>query len=120
MITNAVRCVPPANKPETGEVNMCGDYLRARISLLPELSAILALGRIAHAATLRSLGLKLKDFPFAHGRIYDMPIEEIRLYDSYHCSRYNTNTGILTPDMFNAVFQNIRDWLDQDHCSAVM
>jgi len=113
IITNAVRCVPPANKPETREINMCRQFLTQRISLLPELKAILVLGRIAHDTTLRSLGLKLKDFPFGHGAVHGVGGKDLHLFDSYHCSRYNTNTGVLTPDMFESVFKTVRTHLDQ-------
>ena len=113
MITNAVRCVPPANKPETPEINMCRQFLEQRITSLPNLQAILVLGRIAHVATVKSLGLKLKDFPFSHGVVHAVPVSGVRLFGSYHCSRYNTNTGKLTAEMFESVFANIRSWLDQ-------
>ena len=113
MITNAVRCVPPANKPETIEINMCRQFLRQRISDLPKLRAIVALGRIAHIAVLGALSLKLKDFPFAHGAAYPLPDRRIRIFDSYHCSRYNTNTGMLTTEMFETVFRDVQTYLDR-------
>jgi uracil-DNA glycosylase family 4 len=113
MITNAVRCVPPANKPETAEINMCRQFLRQRISLLPDLAAIVVLGRIAHVATVGALGLKLKDFPFSHGANYPLPCGKIHIFGSYHCSRYNTNTGMLTTEMFETVFANVRTYLDR-------
>jgi uracil-DNA glycosylase family 4 len=113
MITNAVRCVPPANKPETSEINICHQFLRGRISLLPNLEAIVVLGRIAHTATVRSFGLKLKDFPFAHGAEHKTPEGAIRIFDSYHCSRYNTNTGMLTATMFETVFKQVQTFLDR-------
>lgn len=112
MITNAVRCVPPANKPEAAEINMCRQFLRQRILSLPELKAIIALGRIAHDATIRSLGLKLRDFKFTHGGEHWFCDYNISLFDSYHCSRYNTNTGMLTTQMFENVFQSVRGHLD--------
>lgn len=115
MITNAVRCVPPANKPETAETKICRQFLTRRISSLPQLQAIVVLGRIAHMAALGAMGLKIKDFPFAHGAMYALNIRNIRLFCSYHCSRYNTNTGVLTPEMFEGVFENVRSWLD---CSS--
>ena len=107
MITNAVRCVPPQNKPTSGEIAACRPFLTARIAALPRLRAILALGRIAHDSTLRSLGLRLAAFPFAHGATHAVA-DNVTLYDSFHCSRYNTNTRRLTTDMFRAVFSEIR------------
>ena len=107
MITNAVRCVPPDNKPTPAEINTCRRYLTARIAALPNLSAIVALGRIAHQSTIAALGLKQRDFAFAHGAMHATP-NGVLLFDSYHCSRYNTNTGVLTPDMFRSVFANVR------------
>ncbi len=105
MITNAVRCVPPENKPVGAEINACRPYLAARIAGLPQLRAILTLGKIAHDSTVRALGLKLKDHPFAHGARYDIQAQNrpVALFASYHCSRYNTNTGRLTEAMFDAV-----------------
>jgi uracil-DNA glycosylase family 4 len=107
MITNAVRCVPPQNKPTGPEINNCRPFLRARIDSLPRVKAILSLGRISHESVLRSLNVKLKDAAFAHGAVHD--INGLALYDSYHCSRYNTNTRRLTVDMFEQVFATIRD-----------
>lgn len=108
MITNAVRCVPPANKPTPEEIRTCRPFLVARLASLPRLRAILALGRVAHEQTLAALGAKPTGHPFAHGRRH--PIRPgLVLYDSFHCSRYNTNTGRLTTDMFRAVFASIRD-----------
>jgi len=106
-ITNAVRCVPPANKPTPLEVATCGRFLAAEIAALQHLRAILALGTIAHAAVLRSLGLKPGAFPFAHGAEHALT-ERIRLFDSYHCSRLNTSTGRLTRTMFRAVLARIK------------
>jgi uracil-DNA glycosylase len=80
---------------------------------LPRLEAIIALGRIAHDATLRAMALKLSAFRFAHGAIHKLPGLDLTLFDSYHCSRYNTNTGMLTPEMFEAVFGSVRTFLDQ-------
>jgi uracil-DNA glycosylase family 4 len=102
-ITNAVKCLPPANKPEPGEIRECNRFLAAEIADLPASASILALGQIAHQAVLRALGLKVKDFPFAHASDYRLPNGR-RLVSSYHCSRYNTQTRRLTPDMFSAVF----------------
>ena len=100
-ITNAVRCVPPQNKPTPAEINTCRQFLIAAIGEMPRLRAIVALGRIAHDSTLRALGLKLSQAPFAHGAVHT--VAPIALYDSYHCSRYNTQTRRLTTDMFEAV-----------------
>lgn len=106
-ITNAVRCVPPQNKPGTDEVRACNDYLRQEIAALPAGAVILALGAIAHGATLRALDLRPAGFPFGHARHHVLP-GGLQLFDSYHCSRYNTQTRRLTPDMFSAVFAAIR------------
>ena len=105
-IANAVRCVPPENKPLPAEMSTCRQFLTATLAARPHVKALVALGRIAHDSTLRALDLKLKDFPFAHGAVHE--IGAVRLYDSYHCSRYNTNTGVLTTEMFEAVFANVR------------
>lgn len=110
-IANAVKCVPPENKPLPAEINTCRRFLNATIAARPGLEAIVALGRIAHETTLRALGARLADFPFAHGAVH--ALGGLRLYDSYHCSRYNTNTGVLTTEMFEAVFQSVRADLNQ-------
>jgi uracil-DNA glycosylase family 4 len=102
-ITNAVRCVPPQNKPEANEITTCGRYLAAEIASLPGLRAILALGAIAHYAVLTALGFRRGPFPFAHGRVHALP-SGLMLADSYHCSRLNTNTGKLSAAMFDSVF----------------
>jgi uracil-DNA glycosylase family 4 len=106
-VTNAVRCVPPENKPTTAEVKACGRFLAAEIAAMPNLRAILALGSVAHGAVLRTLGLRLSGYRFGHGAVHALPDGPV-LIDSYHCSRYNTNTGRLTESMFTAVFQQIR------------
>jgi uracil-DNA glycosylase family 4 len=106
-ITNAVKCLPPANKPEPGEIRECNRYLAAELAGLPEHASILALGQIAHQAVLRTQAVKLKDYPFAHGSDYRLP-DGRRLVSSYHCSRYNTQTRRLTPEMFAAVFTQIQ------------
>jgi len=106
-ITNAVKCLPPANKPETAEIRQCNHYLANEIAALPDDLAILALGSVAHAAVLMALGLKAKTHVFGHGAVHALDDGRV-LYDSYHCSRYNTNTRRLTPDMFRAVFARIR------------
>ncbi len=109
-ISNAVRCVPPANRPLPAEVAACRGFLAAEIAGLPRLRAILALGGIAHAAVVASCGLKAGGFPFAHGAEHALT-KRIRLFDSYHCSRLNTNTGRLTAGMFAAVFARIAAYL---------
>jgi uracil-DNA glycosylase family 4 len=106
MITNAVRCVPPANRPTPSEMAHCRGFLQARIAALPKLRVILALGRIAHDSTLDALGLKRRDYAFAHGARHEFPTGQA-LFDSYHCSRQNTNTGRLTTPMFEAVLTDI-------------
>jgi uracil-DNA glycosylase len=116
MITNAVRCVPPENKPTPEEIATCRPFFAARVAALPKLQIMLALGRIAHDQTLTALGLRKAAFPFAHGARHDLgPNAQGNgrvLYDSFHCSRYNTNTRRLTPDMFRSVFAAIRDELE--------
>jgi len=105
-ITNAVRCVPPQNKPETAEIAACRRFLAAELAALRRLRAILALGAIAHQAVLAAKGLRRAAYPFAHGALHTLP-DGIILADSYHCSRLNTNTGTLTTAMFEAVFAAI-------------
>jgi len=109
-ISNAVRCVPPQNKPLPAEINTCRQFLVATVATMPRLRAIVALGRIAHESTLKALGLRNAAAPFAHGAVHGAGA--IRLYDSYHCSRYNTNTRVLTPEMFRKVFAQVRKDLD--------
>jgi uracil-DNA glycosylase len=110
-ITNAVRCVPPENKPEPAEIAACNRFLAAEMAMLPRLAAVLALGSIAHQAVLAALGHKRSAYRFAHGAVHALPGGPL-LADSYHCSRYNTNTGRLTPAMFEAVFAELRRRLD--------
>ena len=105
-ITNAVRCVPPQNKPVGAEVNACRPYLVAEIEAMRQLRIILALGTVAHASVIRTLGLKQKDWRFGHGVFHELP-SGLVLADSYHCSRYNTNTGRLTEAMFHDVFREL-------------
>ncbi len=109
-ITNAVKCLPPENKPSTEEIKTCNRFLAIELSALSKGAVILALGRIAHSAVLRGLGLKERDYAFAHGAYYEMP-KGLRLLNSYHCSRYNTQTGRLTTEMFEAVFDRARQLL---------
>ena len=105
MITNAVRCVPPQNKPTSQEVKTCRPFLIGRMEALPGLRALLAIGRIAHDSLLDAFGLKKRDFAFAHGARHDLP-NGLVLFDTFHCSRLNTNTGRLTPEMFEAVVRD--------------
>lgn len=107
IIANAVRCVPPQNKPLPAEIRTCRPFLSGTVAGLPRLAAILALGRVAHDSTVAALGLKRRDAPFAHGAVHTVR-PSLTLHDSYHCSRYNTNTGVLTEAMFRAVFAAIR------------
>ena len=104
-ITNAVKCLPPQNKPTPQEADTCNDFLAADLAQLPPDGAILALGRIAHDATLRALGAARRAHPFAHAARHALP--RATLFDSYHCSRYNTNTRRLTEPMFHDVFRAI-------------
>ncbi len=113
MITNAVRCAPPENKPTPEEITTCRGYFTARVATLPNLQIMLALGRIAHDQTLTALGQRKSLFPFAHGARHELGNDRI-LYDSFHCSRYNTNTGKLTTDMFRSVFAAIKTELGPD------
>ena len=108
-ITNAVRCVPPQNKPLPSEIRTCNSFLTAQIGASPKLKAIVALGRVAHDATLSALARRKAAFPFAHGAEHDL--DGLRFFDSYHCSRYNTNTGVLTRQMFESVFARVRAYL---------
>ena len=110
-ITNAVRCVPPQNKPKAAEIAACRGFLAAEIEAMSDLRAILALGQVAHGAVLKSLGLRAGACHFAHGAVHRLDGGR-RLFDSYHCSRLNTNTGRLTPAMFADVFAAIRAALD--------
>ena len=102
MISNTVRCVPPQNKPTPAEIATCRQFLIGRIAALPRLRSLLAIGRIAHDGILDAFALKRRDFPFAHGARHELP-NGLVMFDSYHCSRQNTNTGRLTTAMFEAV-----------------
>jgi uracil-DNA glycosylase len=106
-ISNTVRCVPPENKPLPAEIAACRPFLTGEIGGMKDLKAILALGRIAHDAVLAALAQKKSAFLFRHGAIHTMA-SGLVLADSYHCSRYNTNTGKLSTAMFEAVFQELR------------
>jgi len=105
-ITNAVRCVPPENKPLPAEIKTCRQFLSAKIAALPHLRAILALGKIAHDSVCDALAVKKSAHPFKHGAAYDL--KPLTLISSYHCSRYNTNTGVLTEAMFDAVVKQAK------------
>jgi len=117
IISNSVRCVPPQNKPTPAEIATCGGYLRARIAALPNVSVMLALGRIAHDSALSTLGLRKSAFPFAHGAKHALR-PGLHLFDSFHCSRYNTNTRRLTTPMFHAVFAAVREMLPPNPAKA--
>jgi len=106
-VTNAVRCVPPENKPELAEIKACNGFLGREIAAMPRLKVVLALGAIAHAAVLAALERRKSQFKFVHGARHDLG-RGMTLADSYHCSRYNTNTGVLTTEMFEAVFRAIQ------------
>jgi len=110
-ITNAVRCLPPENKPTTREVDACNAYLTDELHAMPATGFVLALGTVAHRAVLKSMGLKLSAFRFAHGAEHEIG-NGLRLVDSYHCSRYNTQTRRLTSAMFRDVFRGLRAALD--------
>jgi len=105
-ITNAVKCLPPQNKPVGGEINICNAFLKNELNDMPEHSVILALGTIAHNAVIKALNLKQKDHKFGHGNEHKIPLGT--LIDSYHCSRYNTQTRRLTADMFKDVFNRAK------------
>ena len=108
-ITNAVKCLPPDNKPVGAEVNTCNRFLARELALLPAASVVLALGGIAHRAIIKAVSGRQVDYKFAHAALHELG--EFRLLDSYHCSRYNTNTGRLTESMFDDVFAKARDLL---------
>ncbi len=105
-ITNAVRCVPPANKPTPAEFRNCLPFLTDEIAAMPNLTGLFAIGRDGHEAILAALGLRKTQYPFAHGRHHVLP-NGLGLTDSYHCSRYNTNTGRLTPEMFESALRTM-------------
>ena len=110
-IINSVRCVPPENKPTPEEIGTCRDFLIADAATMPAIKAIVALGKIAHDSAIKAFGGRPSACKFAHGAQHKLG--NFRLFDSYHCSRYNTNTGALTPAMFRAVFAEIRAYLDR-------
>jgi uracil-DNA glycosylase family 4 len=110
-ITNAVRCLPPQNKPEPSEIKLCNGYLATELGSLSTGAAVLALGTIAHQAVLRASGLRAKDYAFGHGARHVLP-SGVHYFSSYHCSRYNTQTKRLTAPMFHAVFQSINEYFE--------
>jgi len=110
-ITNAVRCVPPENKPTPLEIKTCRDFLIATLAEMKNLRAIVPLGRIGHDSVLAALGVKKSAYAFSHGCRHE--IGELTIFSSYHCSRYNTNTGVLTPEMFRDVFAQVRAFVGQ-------
>lgn len=110
-ITNAVKCLPPQNKPTGGEINTCRQFLEVELAGMPENGVIVALGAIAHRSVVAGFGLKQKELPFAHAAEYRLPQQRV-LLDSYHCSRYNTQTRRLTASMFDAVFARARELID--------
>jgi uracil-DNA glycosylase family 4 len=109
-ITNAVKCLPPDNKPVGAEINNCNEFLACELESLPGSSVVLALGGIAHRAVVKAIGGRQADYKFAHAAEHRCG-DRFMLLDSYHCSRYNTNTGRLTPDMFRQVFARAREIL---------
>ena len=111
-ITNAVKCVPPENKPTPAEIVQCNDYLKSELQLLSRPTVLLALGTIAHGAVLKAFGLKLAAFKFFHGAEHLLPNQHV-LLNSYHCSRYNTNTKRLTEFMFHQVFAQAQSLLQR-------
>ncbi len=113
-ITNAVKCLPPDNKPVGAEVNTCNEFLANELNSLPPAAVVLALGGIAHRAVIKAIGGRQADFKFGHAAEHALD-GRFLLLDSYHCSRYNTNTGRLTPSMFRAVFARARELLPQAH-----
>jgi uracil-DNA glycosylase family 4 len=109
-ITNAVKCLPPRNKPIGAEINYCNDYLHTELMAMPFGSIVVALGAIAHRSVIKALALKQKNYPFSHAGEHQLN-NPIRLIDSYHCSRYNTQTNRLTPAMFQKIFHRVRQLL---------
>jgi len=110
-ITNAVKCLPPDNKPVGAEINTCNSFLGNELQGLPESSVVLALGGIAHRAIIKALAMRQADYKFAHAAVHDLG--NVTLLDSYHCSRYNTNTRRLTTEMFEGIFAQARELLDK-------
>jgi uracil-DNA glycosylase len=116
-ITNAVKCLPPQNKPRPDEIRQCNVYLRNELAELPGGSVIIGLGKIAHDAVLRALDLRLASHPFGHGRMHRLADGRL-LVDSYHCSRYNTQTRRLTGEMFAGIFRSVQELLEGKPAAA--
>ena len=110
-ITNAVKCLPPDNKPVGAEINTCNTFLANELKQMPENSVVVALGGIAHRAIVKAMGLRQADYKFGHAALHDLG--SFQVLDSYHCSRYNTNTRRLTEEMFDAIFAEVRNLLDK-------
>ena len=110
-ITNAVKCLPPDNKPVGAEINTCNEFLANELRLLPDDAVVMALGGIAHRAIIKAMGLRQADYKFGHAALHQLG--DFQVLDSYHCSRYNTNTGRLTEAMFDAIFAQARELLDK-------
>jgi len=108
-ITNAVKCLPPDNKPVGAEINTCNSFLESELGLMPQDSVVMALGGIAHRAIIKARALRQVDYKFAHAAVHDLG--NFKLLDSYHCSRYNTNTRRLTEAMFDRIFAEVRELL---------
>jgi uracil-DNA glycosylase family 4 len=108
IIVNAVRCLPPQNKPTPEEIRTCRPFLERELETLPKVKVVVALGQIAHQSAVKALGGRLPKAPFGHGNVHRMP-SGMMLIDSYHCSRYNQNTGVLTTEMFEAVFAKAQE-----------
>lgn len=106
-ISNAVKCLPPQNKPLTAEIYACNTFLQSELNQLPPGAVVVALGTVAHNAVLKAIGLKLSSCKFGHDRLHTLN-SELQMVDSYHCSRYNTQTKRLTPEMFHDVFRRVR------------
>lgn len=111
-LTNAARCVPPENKPTPAEVATCRQFLMSEVAAMRNLRAVVALGTVSHASTLAAFGLRPAHYKFGHGARHELR-PNLVLFDSYHCSRYNTNTGRLTAPMFQSVFADVRAHIDQ-------
>jgi uracil-DNA glycosylase len=116
-ITNAVKCLPPQNKPELSEIRQCNGYLKSELNALAAGAAILALGTVAHYSVLLAMNLRKSEFPFTHGARHELP-SKLALYDSYHCSRYNTQTKRLTEAMFVQVFSTIAEHSNDTNAGA--
>ena len=110
-ITNAVKCLPPDNKPVGAEINTCNEFLANELHSLPKDSVVMALGGIAHRAIIKAMGLRQADYKFGHAALHELG--DFQVLDSYHCSRYNTNTRRLTEAMFDAIFAQARELLDK-------